>query len=92
MYGTMLLLRARYIRGSGDVLAKCSTIVVRYSVIRKQGFIDASRGIPYRSAERTLLDHQVQRYRVFKQLALAYGMEFVGRWMTNRFVVKSLRE
>lgn len=85
--GTMLLLRSRYIRGAGDVLAKASTVVTRYSCVRKQGFVDPQQGLPHMSEERTILDHSVQRYRVFKQLALAYALCFVGRWMTERFVV-----
>ena len=27
----------------------------------------------------------LQRYRVFKQLALAYAMKFTGKWMIERF-------
>ena len=31
------------------------------------------------------MDYQVQRYRVLKQMALAYTMKFTGKWMIERF-------
>jgi len=29
--------------------------------------------------------YQVQRYRVLKQLSLAYAIKFVGKWMVDKF-------
>jgi len=38
----------------------------------------------YLSGERQIIDHQVQQYRLFKQLANAYAFKFSGLWMTKR--------
>lgn len=37
------------------------------------------------SPEVKLIDHQIQRYRVFKQIGLTYLLKFVSHWMLNKF-------
>ncbi len=31
------------------------------------------------------MDYQYQQYRILKQIALAYAIKFVGRWLQHRF-------
>jgi len=84
-YATMMYTRGFMVRLAGGILARAVTIAMRYSCVRRQGFVDTSRNVSYKSLERQIIDYQVQRYRVFKQLALCYAMKFTGRWMTERF-------
>ena len=67
----MMQARGAMMRGSGDALAKAVTIATRYSAVRKQGFQDGTQGISYKSDERVIIDHQIQRHRLFKQIATA---------------------
>jgi hypothetical protein len=32
-----------------------------------------------------IIDYQVQRYRLFKQLSIAYAIKFTGSWMISKF-------
>ena len=41
--------------------------------------------ISYTSEENKIIDYQMQQYRLFKQIAIAYAIKFTGRWMTTRF-------
>eukprot|EP00298_Acanthocystis_sp_HF-20_P001728 c12163_g1_i1.p1 GENE.c12163_g1_i1~~c12163_g1_i1.p1 ORF type:complete len:696 (-),score=300.82 c12163_g1_i1:9-2096(-) len=83
-YATMVSARGSMTKTAGGKLAIAVTIATRYSCIRKQGF-EESKTNDYLAPERVILDHQVQRYRVLKQLALTYAMKFTGNWMINRF-------
>jgi acyl-CoA oxidase len=83
-YATMMFTRGAMVRGAGGMLARAVTIAVRYGCIRKQGFVDGA-SVSYAAEERQIIDHQVQRYRLFKQLALAYAMKFCGKWMVEKF-------
>eukprot|EP01012_Entosiphon_sulcatum_P053751 TRINITY_DN7403_c0_g1_i1.p2 TRINITY_DN7403_c0_g1~~TRINITY_DN7403_c0_g1_i1.p2 ORF type:complete len:641 (+),score=126.22 TRINITY_DN7403_c0_g1_i1:2482-4404(+) len=81
-YLTMMNARVGMMSAAGGVLAKAVTIAVRYSCVRHQGFADTS-STSYRSAEVAILDYGMQRYRLLKQLALAYTMKFTGRWLQD---------
>eukprot|EP01096_Ripella_sp_DP13-Kostka_P008124 TRINITY_DN301_c0_g2_i3.p1 TRINITY_DN301_c0_g2~~TRINITY_DN301_c0_g2_i3.p1 ORF type:complete len:1349 (-),score=671.96 TRINITY_DN301_c0_g2_i3:116-4162(-) len=83
-YATMMFTRGGMVKLAGGKLAKAVTIATRYSCVRRQGF-SSSTSTSYRAEERPIIDHQVQRYRVFKQLALAYAIKFTGQWMIDRF-------
>jgi acyl-CoA oxidase len=83
-YATMMFTRGSMVRGAGGMLAKAVTIAIRYSCVRRQGFADTST-TSYASEERQIIDYQIQRYRLLKQLALAYAMKFCGKWMVERF-------
>jgi len=85
VYTTMIFTRGGMVRSSGGYLARAATIATRYSLVRKQGFVESKRGSSYKAPERQIIDHQVQRYRVFRQLAMAYAIKFTGGWMVNRF-------
>ena len=83
-YLTMMNARGAMIRGAAGYLGRAVTIATRYSCVRRQGFV-SSKARSFRAEERFLVDHQVQRYRLFKQLALTYAMKFTGKWMTDQF-------
>jgi len=83
-YATMMFTRAGMVKASGGFLARAATIGIRYSCVRTQGFIDTKKGTSYKAAERQIIDYQVQRYRLFRQLALAYAIKFTGSWMLDK--------
>jgi len=73
------------IKGAAGALAKAVTIAIRYSAIRTQGYTDTKTVSSYLAPEVSIIDYQVQRYRLFKQLALVYAIKFTGMWMVNTF-------
>ncbi|KAG1708241.1 hypothetical protein DVH05_024924 [Phytophthora capsici] len=75
LYFTMLQTRMSYIRSSGLALAKASTITIRYSGVRRQGY-DANN--PDSKEELSVLDYQTQQYRLFPLLAAAYAITLTG--------------
>jgi acyl-CoA oxidase len=84
-YATMMFTRGSMIKGAGGYLARAVTNATRYSCIRAQGFIDTKRGTSYKAAERPIIDYQVQRYRLFRQISMTYAIKISGSWMLNRF-------
>ncbi len=84
-YATMLQARGSIISTTGGKLAMAATIATRYSCVRTQGFVDTKHTSSYQSPERKIIDYQMQRYRVLKQVALAYAMKFTGQWMLHKF-------
>lgn len=84
-YLTMMSARAGMVSIAGGKLAIAATIATRYSCVRRQGFVDRSQNISYTSEENKIIDYQMQQYRLFKQIAIAYAIKFTGRWMTTRF-------
>ncbi|KAE9043608.1 Peroxisomal acyl-coenzyme A oxidase 1 [Phytophthora rubi] len=75
LYFTMLQTRMTYIRSCGLALAKASTITIRYSAVRQQGY-DANN--PDSKEELSVLDYQTQQYRLFPLLAAAYAITLTG--------------
>uniref|UniRef100_A0A914Y4X0 Acyl-CoA oxidase C-terminal domain-containing protein n=1 Tax=Panagrolaimus superbus TaxID=310955 RepID=A0A914Y4X0_9BILA len=73
-YGTMVYVRATMIRTMSNLLGRAATIAIRYSVIRKQGEIEAGKG------EVQILEYQTQQYRLLPQVARAWAYEFAGRY------------
>jgi len=47
--------------------------------------VDTSADTSYLAPEKPIIDYQVQRYRVLKQLALTYAIKFCGKWLTDKF-------
>jgi acyl-CoA oxidase len=84
-YATMMFTRGSMTRQSGASLAIAATIATRYNLIRKQGFKDTNQNVSYLSDEFTLLDYQIQQYRIFKQISLSYAIKFTGNWLIDRF-------
>lgn len=83
-YATMMFTRGGMVKSSGGYLARAVTIAIRYSCVRTQGFVD-TKTKSFRSKEHKIIDHQMQRYRLFKQLALTYALKFTGKWMSDKF-------
>lgn len=84
-YATMMQTRAAMMSISGGKLAIGAVIATRYSCVRRQGFANTSKGVSYLSPERPILDYQVQQYRIFKQIAIAFAIKITGLWMNEKF-------
>ena len=83
-YTTMIQTRAMMCNTSAGRLAQSSTIAIRYSAVRKQGFKNTKAGVSYLTPEHSILDHQIQQYRLLKQLATAYALKFTAQWMVEQ--------
>ena len=83
-YVSMLFTRGNLIRQAGGALARAATISTRYSCVRQQGFIEG-KARAFKSEERTIIEYQMQQHRLLKQIAMAYSIKFVGRYMLDRF-------
>jgi len=81
----MMFTRGSMVKSAGGFLARACTNAIRYSCVRRQGFVDTKKTTSYKSEERPIIDYQVQRYRLFRQLAIAYAIKFTGSWMLGRF-------
>jgi len=85
-YTTMLSIRTALVITAGYKLAQGVTIAARYSCVRHQGFVDPDASdMSYSSLEQPIIEYQVQAYRIFKQLALAYGFIFTGKFISEKF-------
>ena len=84
-YFTMMSTRGSMVKSSGGYLAKAVVIAARYSCVRRQGFVNTERGVSYQSAERPIIDWEIQRYRIMTQLALTYAIKFSGSWLIHQF-------
>lgn len=82
-YTTMMTTRANMVNTSSSRLAQAATTSIRYSCVREQGFADNSDN-SYKAKEKKIIDHKIQQYRLFKQLAHAYALKFTGRWMLEQ--------
>lgn len=82
-YTTMMTTRATMVHTAAARLAYASTIAVRYSCVRSQGFAELQNK-SFKDREFQILDYKIQQYRLFKQLALAYAMKFTGIWMIEQ--------
>jgi flavocytochrome c len=83
-YTTMMTTRASMVHTSAARLSQACTIAIRYSAVREQGFVDTKSNVSYKTAERQILDHRIQQYRLLKQLSHAYALKFTGRWMIEQ--------
>eukprot|EP01061_Rhynchopus_euleeides_P010400 TRINITY_DN19845_c0_g1_i1.p1 TRINITY_DN19845_c0_g1~~TRINITY_DN19845_c0_g1_i1.p1 ORF type:complete len:795 (+),score=371.98 TRINITY_DN19845_c0_g1_i1:51-2435(+) len=84
-YMTMLTARANMIGISAGKLAMACTTAVRYSCVRQQGFAITDSAQTYESPEKQIIDYQMQHYRLMKNTALSYAIQFSSRWMMMRF-------
>jgi flavocytochrome c len=82
-YTTMMTTRASMVNTGAARLAQAATIAIRYSCVRSQGFKD-SKTNSFKEPENKIIDYRIQQYRLFKQLAYAYGLRFTGRWMIDQ--------
>eukprot|EP00755_Sulcionema_specki_P023178 Sspe_Gene.78272::Locus_48968_Transcript_2_2_Confidence_0.667_Length_2564::g.78272::m.78272/K00232/E1.3.3.6, ACOX1, ACOX3; acyl-CoA oxidase len=84
-YMTMLTARSNMIGMAGGKLAIAATTAVRYSCVRHQGFIDTAAGQTFTAPEKQIIDYQVQSYRLLKQVAMSYAIQFAAKWIMMRF-------
>lgn len=83
-YTTMMSTRAMMVNTAGARLCQSATIAIRYSCVRTQGFKDMKAGISHLSEEFQIVDHKIQQYRLFKQLAVGFALRFNGAWMLEQ--------
>jgi len=82
-YTTMMTTRANMVSTAASRLMQASTVSIRYSCVREQGFVDNSDP-SYKAKENKIIDHKIQQYRLLKQLAHSYALKFTGRWMLDQ--------
>ena len=85
-YTTMMTTRANMVTTGAGRLCQAATIAIRYSCVRQQGFVDNKSNVSYKTQEHKIVDHKIQQYRLFKQLAIGYALKFTGRWMIEQVV------
>lgn len=71
-YVTMMQVRVSLVHLSFEALAKATTINVRYSAVRKQGFAEDG-------TEVQIIDYKQQQHRIFPLIAAAYAFFFSAR-------------
>ena len=66
-------------------LAKAATIAIRYSCVRKQGWKDSQHPDPLGAniGEHFIIDYQVQQFRLFKSLSMAYCFYWNAFWVAT---------
>merc|ERR1712063_39620 len=79
-YGTMVFVRAHLIATASVTLSRAVTIAIRYSAVRKQGYVI---GAEKRGEEMTVLDFRLQQSRLFPLLAESYALHFTGSFMKD---------
>jgi acyl-CoA oxidase len=72
-YITMMQVRSLIVMGSSKGLAMSTTITIRYSAVRKQGYKEDGE------TEVQVLDYKQQQHRIFPLLAASYCFFFSGR-------------
>merc|ERR1712137_102811 len=77
-YGTMVFVRAMLIYSAASTLGCAITIAIRYSAVRKQGYLIGSNK---KGQEMTVLDSGLQQSRLFPLLASSYALHFTGQYM-----------
>ncbi len=83
-YTTMMSTRAMMVNTAGARLCQASTIAIRYSCVRQQGFTNNKSNVSYKTQEFQIIDYKIQQYRLFKQLALGYALKLSGKWMLDQ--------
>ncbi|CAB16865.1 Acyl-coenzyme A oxidase acox-1.3 [Caenorhabditis elegans] len=71
-YSSMVKVRSRMAMDQGLFLASALVIAVRYSAVRRQGFLED------KTQKVKVLDYQTQQHRLFPSLARAYAFIFTG--------------
>ncbi|CAB9522491.1 Peroxisomal acyl-coenzyme A oxidase 1 [Seminavis robusta] len=79
-YITMMQVRVLITDSAGKALGKASTIAIRYSAVRRQGFKDSEE-----TAENQILDYRQQQHRLFPLLASSFCF-----FMTGKVLLKAL--
>merc|ERR1712166_24662 len=76
-YSTMTRVRGFIVAASGNVLSAACAIAVRYSIVRRQGFIDSTAG----TDENKVLDYTIQQHRLLPLVATTFAFHFTGAIM-----------
>ncbi len=80
-YITMMQVRAYIVMESSKALRMGTTIAIRYSAVRKQGFKKEGKGGS--SEENQILDYRQQQYRLLPLLASSYCFFFSGKKVSD---------
>ena len=82
-YISMMLARTSIVRIAYKMCAKATTIAIRYSAVRKQGFKSQATGGGgvVKKEEHAVLDYKMQQYRLFKSLAYSYCLLWNARYI-----------
>jgi len=80
LYATLVSLRAGIVTDSWYRYACALTISIRYSLVREQ-FTDHENP----NKERMILDYQIQRHKLFKNLARLYGHVFAKKPVSDHY-------
>ena len=99
-YISMMVARVSIVAIAHDMLAQAVTIAIRYSAVRRQGFKDTAGGgggggaaaaaaAEAAEAEHVVLDYQMQQYRTFKALGLAYCLLWNKKYIID--YIRSVR-
>ena len=85
-YITMMQVRAYIIHSSNEALGMATTIAIRYSAIRRQGYnADAEKKRDNNAPnEFQVLDYRQQQYRLLPLLAASYAIFFTGKHVLAR--------
>lgn len=82
-YGTMIYVRSVIVCQASDKLSRAITIAIRYSSIRKQGYLIGSDKV---GKEMTVLDFKLQQARLFPILSEAFALHFTGNFMKEFYL------
>lgn len=83
-YITMMQVRAHIVNEAGKNLAVACTIAIRYSAVRRQGFVDEDQDQNQGMREIQILDYKQQQYRLLPLLAASYCFFFTGRHVLSK--------
>ena len=72
-YGTMVLGRAQVVQNAAFSLSLSTTIAVRYSAVRTQGYKGTT------AEETAIIDYRMQQYRLFPLVASVYAIAFTAQ-------------
>ncbi len=79
-YISMMEVRRDFVAWSADRLGKAATIAIRYSCVRRQGFLSNENEF---LGENQVLNYKMQQYRLFKALALSYMFLWNARFISD---------
>merc|ERR1719273_1507589 len=82
-YISMMSIRVALVFVSYIHLARASTIAIRYSCVRKQGFKQTKAANAIELGENIIMDYRMQQYRTYKALALAYMFYWNARYIRD---------
>ena len=85
-YLTMMSARIALVGGAAGALGRASTIAIRYSLVRRQGFKAADGAIDkgFRAEENQIIDYRMNQYTLLKNLAFAYAERFTSNWVQSQ--------